>query len=115
MLICPSIPAAAVAGAVVLPLFTYGARLIGHSLQNDLLQFLWCAIGVFITVAAIGDFRHIAEDWRKGRLFSWRSLARDFSEQRFERFVVPAWIRMGVWFASVVISSLLLKAVGLEF
>ena len=112
MRLFPSIPAAAISGAVVLPAFTHGSRAIAQHSDSSFLQFVWGTIGVLITVVSIGDFRHIAEDWRRGSLFSWRSLARDFSERRFERIVLPSWKRMGVWFLSAVLSSVVLKALG---
>ena len=111
----PSIPAAAISGAVVVPVFTHGSRVITQHTDSSLIQFFWAVIGFLITVASIGDFSHIAEDWRRGSLFSWRSIGRDFSEKRFGRIVVPSWIRVGVWFASFVASFVVLKVLRFEF
>ena len=115
MRLFPSISAAAISGALVVPVFTHGSRAIAQHSDSAILQCVWGAIGILIAVVSVADFSHIAEDWRRGSLFSWRSIARDFSGRRFERIVLPTWMRMGVGGMSAVISSLVLKALGFEF
>ena len=112
MQLFPSTPAAAVAGAIGCPLCMYASSVIAQRSESPWLQFAVACIAFVVTALAIVDFRSFRDDWRRGSLFSWRSMARDFSDRRFERVVLPAWKRMAVWFASVVVSTALLQSLG---
>jgi hypothetical protein len=109
--ILPSIPAAVVTGAVVMPLFILGWRFIEASLRSQAAVFLWFIIAFFVPVLlATADIKYAARRKRElGGLF--RPLT---SEDDFRLFYIPTWRRMFVWFVSTVVSVLVLKALGIE-
>jgi hypothetical protein len=107
----PSTLAAVVVGTFVMPLFLLGWRFIEATFHSLALVLLWCVLAFFVPIAlATTDLRYGA-----GR---HRGLRRFFlpltSPEDFRRLYIPAWKRMFVWFISTVISTLLLKAVGIE-
>lgn len=110
MRVFPSIPAAIVAGAVVAPIHAWGWNHLKAGDHGSLAQFLWMVIGCFVPVlVSTADLRYVLNHWRNGRSFlqPWAS------REDFQRFYLPAWRRMLVWFVSVVASMLLLRVAGI--
>jgi hypothetical protein len=113
MRVLPSVPAAIVVGAVGGPLFLVGVELIEERFGSGLLVMVWAVIAFIVPVSlAVVDVRELIRSWRRCGLFSQRALADSLSERTFRTFYVPAWTRMAVWFVSVVLATLLLKAAG---
>ncbi len=108
MRILPSIPAAVVAGAVVMPLFMVGMNYLEERQASPVLIILWFVVGFFVPLAfSTADMSHVIAHWRQEGFY--RPMA---SEHDFRLFYYPAWTRMAVWFASCVVSVFSLKALG---
>ena len=115
MRVIPSVPAAIVAGAVGGPVFMLGVDAIEERFGGGLLLMLWAVVAFVIPVSAVtADLGFLFRFWRRFGVFSLRGMGRATSRRMFRTFYIPAWIRMMVWFVSVVVSTLLLKAAGLD-
>jgi hypothetical protein len=109
----PSIPAAVIAGALWMPLFIYATHLLERRFPSMLLQAVWGFIGFVVPLlVSTADVREMARGWRRYGVFSSLQHAREQYVEAFRRFLLPAWLRMGVWFASAILSLLLLRVVG---
>lgn len=113
MRVFPSVPAAIVTGLVATPVMILGWTLIEQQTHNQLFVLCWAVIAFFLPVLfATVDRDYLARRRReRGFLSSFMPLA---SVGAFREFYLPTWIRMGVWFASSVISVLVLKLVGVR-
>jgi hypothetical protein len=110
MRIFPSVPAAIVTGAVVMPAFMWGCQFIERTFHSQGLVLLWAIVAFLIPVLfSTGDMRYAAKRWREVGFF--RPLA---SREDFQRFYIPAWTRMAVWFVSTAVAMLVLKAFGVD-
>jgi hypothetical protein len=114
MRILPSTVAAAVTGAVVLPVFVGGMNLLDRSLPHGLVllagQVFWAVSAFFIPVIfSTGDMKYAVQRWREVGWF--RVLA---SREDFESFYIPAWIRIGVMGLSALFSFLILARIGVR-
>ncbi len=108
----PSIGAAVIAGAIGVPLLIMGHKLIGVYTGNGILQSIWMLIAFLVPVfASTYDFEYARERRGKKRGF----LGMYTNEQDFQEFYIPAWCRMIAWFIAAVVSTFLLKAVGVDF
>jgi hypothetical protein len=107
----PSTAAAIFVGALVTPSFVLGWRFIEATLHSQLAVILWFIVAFLVPVLlATVDLKYAARRRRElGGFF--RPVA---SANEFRLFYIPAWRRMFVWFASTVISVLILKALGVE-
>ena len=110
MRVFPSIPAAIVTGAVVIPVFMWGCQVIERSLHSQAIVLLWAFIAFFTPVLfSTGDMRYAVMRWQEFGFF--RPLA---SREDFQQFYIPAWIRMGVLIVSTIASIVVLKVFGLD-
>ncbi len=110
MRVFPSIPAAIVTGAVVMPVFMWGWQVIEQTTHNQVLVLFWAVLAFFAPVLfSTGDMQYAFKRWREVGFF--RALT---SREDFQRFYIPAWIRVGVLLVSSVTAMLALKALGLD-
>ena len=92
-----------------------GADAIERQFGSGLLLLLWALFAFLLpTAAATADLRVLVHDWRRWGVFSPRGIIHGTSDDRLKSFFIPAWIRIGVWFVSVVVSTFALKAIGLD-
>jgi hypothetical protein len=111
----PSIPAAIMMGAIWMPLFVWGTHLIERRFGSGLVEAAWGFVGFVIPVLlCTTDVREMVRGWRRFGFFSSLGHAREQYPDSFRRFLVPAWLRMGVWFASTVVAVLLLRLIGVH-
>jgi hypothetical protein len=109
MLKLPSIPAAIVTGAIVVPLFVWGMNFLESSFHSTWLMGLWAILAFFVPILfSTADMKHLATQWRKGGI--WRSAS---SLEDFTVFVIPAWLRLFVVLASALTAFLVMEAIGL--
>ena len=111
--VLPSIPAAAAAGAVGVPLLIVGWRFLERTSGSQLLLIVWGVVAFFVPLFFAVHDRQEAARWRSERGFLGLFIA-PASREAFRRFYIPAWKRMAVWFISAVASTLLLKAAGVD-
>ena len=104
MRVFPSIPAAIVTGAVVIPVFMRGLQVIERTTHSPVLVLSWAVLAFFAPVLfSTGDMRYAVKRWREvGYL---RPL---MSREDFQQFYIPAWIRISVVFVSAVAARLAL-------
>lgn len=110
MIKAPSYPAAALAGATTATLLPLGILCVEKYRLGDLSFFVW-SILVFVLPAMIStaDFsywkRMIA---RQHRAPLFRLFAVRYEKEDFSHFLLPAWKRLGVYFASLVFTYVLM-------
>ena len=96
-------------------MFMVGVDAIEKRFGGGLLLMLWVVVAFIIPVsAATADLRFLFRFYRIFGVFSLRGMGRATSGRAFRTFYIPACIRMGVWFVSIVLSTLLLKAIGVD-
>ena len=101
----PSFTSACLAGCIGMPLFILGVDLISRKTGSNLLLLAWTVIGFFLPLLiSTTDISYL-----KRILFRVK-----FTKEEFQRFYLPAWKRMAVWFISACTSILLLKFIGIN-
>jgi hypothetical protein len=109
--IFPSMPAAIVVGALVIPLHRLGWKFIETTLHDNILLFVWLVVSFFIPVLlATGDLKY----WASTRRERGSNFVPSMSADDFRLFYIPAWKRMFVLFVSAGSSGLLLNAFGIR-
>lgn len=109
MKIIPSIPAAIVTGAIIIPLCGLGWRFIERTYDNQPLVILWVFLSFIVPVfLSTMDLQFLVRRWRENGVLRMCPGA----PGDFRLFYVPAWRRMLVLFGAAVVSGFLLRLVG---
>ena len=114
MRVFPSIPAAIVTGAVVLPVCIRGMEIITATLHPGpvllTVQLIWSLITFFMPILlSTMDMRYSMRRWREVGFFSPMSSREDFLQ-----LYIPCWGRMVVMLVSTVVAVIVLKGFGLN-
>jgi hypothetical protein len=110
MRIIPSMPAAFITGAVIIPICGLGWRFFETTYPSQLLLILWVILTFMVPVLlATADIHFIRRYWRETGVFRMRLPTAD----DFRRFYFPAWCRMLVLFIAAVTSDLVLRLFGI--
>lgn len=110
MRVFPSIPAAIVTGAVVMPAFILGCQFIEQTFLSDALSLLWAVFAFFVPIlVSTCDLRYIVKGWREDGFFRIK-----VSREDFRQFYIPAWIRIAVLFASTGLAVIVFRSLGLD-
>jgi hypothetical protein len=104
----PSMPAAIVTGLVITPILILGCDYIEQRTHSQLLLFLWGVVAFFIPVTLSTVDREFMARRRREKGFL-ATFIRPGSAEAFRECYIPTWLRMGAWFASAVVSAMLLK------
>jgi hypothetical protein len=101
----PSAMAAALVGAVCVPLAILGGEALSRMGSGDLVLIVWSVLTFLVPASfSTGDMKRVWADWKAYGIRAGMPRANDFRE-----FMLPAWGRLMVLFASAVVSMLLLK------
>ncbi len=111
--IFPSYPAAIAAGALGVPLLSFGSRLIESTQSNACLLPIWGLLAFIIPVYYATYDREAAKEWRREHGF-FGSIVVPASSKAMRRLYIPAWKRMAVYFVSAVASILMFKLFGVD-
>lgn len=109
MLKIPSYKAAAIFGAIGMPVFVYVLKIIEDKSINQIALIIWAIIGFGLPMLiSTCEFNYIRKEMKEGRSFfgPWTK------SQDFKEFFFPTWKRMSVWFLAACISLLLLNRTG---
>ncbi len=91
-----------------MPIFMLGMNYLKDIQANQILLFLWFVVGFFVPIAfSTADMGYVIAHWRQEGFFRPMASGKDF-----QLFYQPAWTRMAVCFASLVVSVFLLKTLG---
>jgi hypothetical protein len=102
----PSYPAAALFGAVFMPLSGLGLAYF----TNGVLFLFWAVLTFFVPIIiSTIDLRRSWELWRKNK---WDF---GFSRKLLAEFYLPTWGRMGVYIVSAVVAVVALQLMGVKF
>ncbi len=113
MRVFPSVAAAIVTGLVATPVMILGWTLIEQRTHNQLLVLCWVVIAFFAPVFfATVDREYMAKRRRERGFLAF--FTRPAAVEAFRESYIPTWLRMGVWFASSVISVFALKLLGVR-
>lgn len=92
MIKIPSYKAAAIFGAIGIPVFIYVLNVLENRSAHQIALIIWSIIGFGLPLLiSTGDLNYVM---KKGRPF-FRSWTRP---QDFKEFFIPAWKKMFVWF-----------------
>lgn len=111
MLKIPSSKAAAICGAICMPVFIYVLKIIVEKSINQITLIIWAIIGFTLPMLiSTCEFNYIRKEMKEGRSFfgPW------IKPQDFKEFFSPTWKRMFVWFLATCISFLLLGIIGIN-
>ena len=102
----PSYKAAVLAGAFAMPALLKTGELIESSYKIESVSFLFGILGMAVAVLAVTDINVMKKLLKEKRYI----IKLGWDEDVIREFYVPTWKRMFVWFASVVASDLVTKA-----
>ena len=101
----PSFTSATLAGCIGMPIFILGVDFISQETGSNFLLIIWSIIGFVLPfLASTTDIGYLRRN-----LFRVK-----FTKEEFQKFYLPAWKRMAVWFISTCASILLLKVIGVN-
>ncbi len=116
MIKLPSYGSSILAAAVCTPVLILGVDYIEKSSKNQLLEFTWFIIWLFLPVlVSTVDLGEIRKRWQKGHTLYMLIRSWQFRAEDFRQFYIPAFKRMLVYFVSACISTLFLKLIGIDF
>ena len=101
-------PAAIVTGLLFPLVLIVGWSFIDLRTHNQWLLLLWAIAAFLVSVYSTVDRELMAQRRREGGFVA--SFIRPASAEAFRECYLPTWLRMGIWFGSSVLSTLILKS-----